>query len=84
VSAEWQLVLNESSVEFLLACKSRQRNELIKGLQHLKEDPHQQGEFEGRDSTGRPVHLKIIGSFIVTFWQDTFVREMRIIRIETI
>jgi hypothetical protein len=84
VKSDWQFVLNESSVQFLLACRSRQRDLLLKALASLSEDPLQSGEYEARDSTGRTVQIKLVGEFFVTYWPDAFVKELRVIRIERV
>jgi hypothetical protein len=44
----------------------------------------QKGDFEGKDATGRPIQIKVAGSFLISFWPDAFVRELRIINIEWI
>ena len=38
MNADWQFVLNETSVEVLLACKARQRELLLKALSELASD----------------------------------------------
>ena len=84
MSSDWQFVLNESSVGFLLSCKARQRESLIKALQQLAANPAQRGDYEGRDSTGRPICLKLIEGFFITYWCDNYVKELRVIRIERV
>ena len=84
MSSDWQFVLNETSVEFLLTCKARQREKLINALQQLAANPGQREDYEGRDSTGRPICLKLIECFFITYWCDNYVKEVRVIRIERI
>ncbi|MBM3883754.1 MAG: hypothetical protein FJ387_29285 [Verrucomicrobia bacterium] len=84
MTGDWQFILNESSVEFLLACKARQREGLLKVLHGLAANPYQRGDYEGRDSTGRPVQITLAGGFLITFWADSYVEELRVIRIETV
>jgi hypothetical protein len=84
VSESFQLVLNEGAVHFLLALKARHRQRLILALESLAAEPLQNGDFEAMDDTGRPVQIKADGSFLISFWPDTFVRELRIIKLEWI
>ena len=82
MNTEWQLVLNETAVGFLIACKARQRDVLLKALRQMAANPYQRGDYEARDSAGRSVHIKQIEEFLITFWADSFVNELRVICIE--
>jgi hypothetical protein len=84
VTEGWQFVLNESSVGFLLNCRLRQREALLKILQELLENPCQPGDYEARDSTGRPVQIKLAGGCFITYWLDNYVKELRVIKIERV
>lgn len=84
MSQNWQFTLNETSVHFLLAIKARDRQKLIHALEALAAEPLQRGDFEGKDDTGRSIQIKVAGSFLISFWPDLFVRELRIINIEWI
>jgi hypothetical protein len=37
-----------------------------------------------KDDTGRSIQIKVAGSFLISFWPDAFVRELRVINIEWI
>ena len=80
----WQFVLNETSVHFLLGTKPRHRQKLIQALQAIAAEPLQKGDFAAKDDTGRSIQIKVAGSFLISFWPDAFVRELRIINIEWI
>ena len=80
--ADWQFVLNEASVHFLLALRARNRQRLLAALDALAASPLQKGDFEANDDTGRSVQIKVAGPFLVSFWADAFVKELRIINIE--
>ena len=84
MSSDWQFVLNESSVQFLLTCRVRQRELLINALQQLAANPQQRGDYEAKDSTGRPISIKRVEDFFITYWCDNYVNELRVIRIERI
>ena len=78
----WQFVLNESSVHFLLAITARHRQQLIHALEAIAAEPLQKGDFEVKDETGRAIQIKVAGSFLISFWPGTFVRELRVINLE--
>jgi hypothetical protein len=84
VRDSWQFVLNETSVHFLLGTKPRHRQALIRALQIIAADPMQRGDFVGEDDAGRSIQIKVAGSFLISFWPDTLVRELRVINIEWI
>jgi hypothetical protein len=83
VNSVWKFVLNESSVQTLLAARSDNRRRLLAFFRHLAEDPNLSGDFEVHDDTGRVVQIKVAGRFLVTYWADQSCREMRVIDIET-
>jgi hypothetical protein len=82
VSDGWQFILNETSVHFLLALNARHRAHLILALEKLAAESLQKGDFEIKDDTQRPIQIKISGTFLISFWPDPLVKELRIINIE--
>lgn len=78
----WSFVLNQSSVEVLLETRRTERIRLIEFFRALSEDPCQQGDFEAFDDTGRPIQIKVVGRFLVTYWADQSCRELRVLQIE--
>ena len=38
--------------------------------------------YEEMDEIGRPIEIKIIGRWALTFWSDHAVREVKVIRVE--
>ena len=84
MSKGWQFILNETSVHFLLSIKSGPRQKLMRARDALASDPLKRGDFETRDATGRAVQLKVAGPFLISYWPDAFVRELRVINIEWI
>lgn len=84
MSGGWQFILNQTSVESLLGCKARHREALIRALEALAANPYQRGDWVAKVSTGRPVQITQVDGFLITFWVDSFVREIRIINLERI
>ena len=46
-------------------------------LERLADDPYQRGDYEENDDTGRPVQIKVIGKYALTFWADHAVCEVK-------
>ena len=78
----WQFVLNETSLHFLLSLRARQRELVLAALESLAAHPLQKGDFIGQDDTARTIQIKVAGSFLISFWPDALVKELRIINIE--
>ena len=58
------------------------RQKVLSFLESLCSDPFQKGDYEERDQVGRPVQIKIIGKYALTFWADHSVSEVKVTRIE--
>ena len=84
MSSEWQYLLNETSLQFLLGCRLRERDQLVHALEKLARNPAQRGDWEAKDATGRPIQIKRFGRFLFSYWTDAFVKELRVINIEWI
>ena len=50
----------------------------------LKKNPYQPGDFIEHDDVGRPLDVKVFGSFLLTYWRDALVKELRIVEIERV
>jgi hypothetical protein len=84
VKEGWQFVLNETAVHFLLALRTRDRQQLLAALDKLAAEPLQKGNFETKDSTGRAIQISVAGTFLISYWPDALIRELRIINIERV
>lgn len=84
MNPDWQFILNESSVHVLMGFKASQREKLVKALHELADNPSQRGDYQASDSTGRPVQIKLIDHYLITFWLDNYDKELRVIRIEPV
>ena len=62
--------------------RSRDRSKILDFVDSLASDPHRTGDYEEPDNDGRPVQIKIIGGYALTFWADHAVKEVKITRIE--
>jgi hypothetical protein len=84
VSKAWKIVLDEEALGFLLACRIAERRKLFTALESLKKNPYQPGDFIEQDDVGRPLDVKVFGSYLITFWRDSFVNELRVVEIERV
>ena len=79
---EYRYVIDCDVAEILLRLPVRQREELIRAFRLLASDPFQQGESLFKDLTGRDIQKKRFGRWVVSFWADHAVKELRIVGIQ--
>lgn len=59
------------------------REQVMKFIRALADDPNFTGDFQERDGAGRTVQVKIIGRYAVTFWADHAVSEVKVTHIKS-
>ena len=84
MTPDWKLVLDEEALSLLLASRAGDRRKLLAALGSLKANPSQPGDFTEKDDTGRSLQVKIFGTFLVTYWLDSYVAEVRVVEIERV
>jgi len=84
VNLDYKLVLDEQALSTLLACRSAERLNLLQSLQSLKRDPLQKGDYIERDDTGHDIQVKVFGHYLLSYWLDGPVSELRVVDIERI
>lgn len=60
----------------------RDRDFILKFLSDLANNPTLKGDYEEQDEVGRPVQIKIIGKYALTFWADHAVKEVKVTKVE--
>lgn len=80
----WRLVFDEDAFQFVLTRRLRERLILLKTLDSLRVDPYQSGDFEVTDRTGRTLLVRRARPFLVTYWLDASVKEIRVINVELV
>ena len=50
----------------------------------VKADPYQEGDFEVADRSGRTLSVRRARPFLITYWLDASVKEVRVIDIELV
>ena len=84
MSEQWQLVLDEIPLRYLLSRKPAQRRILIAAFEALKRDPYGDSQFKSRDAGGRSLNIRAIRPFLLTYWLDASVLEVRVVDIEAV
>ena len=78
----WQVVFDRQPFDFYNACRPAERTRLRKAFAELEANPLATGVSERRDTTGRTVQVGAFGVFLIHYWDDYLVKELRIVRIE--
>jgi hypothetical protein len=74
--------MNEDAVRFALSISGAQRRALMKILERLQGGFLDEADFQEQDDTGRSLSVVIARPFMITFWVDGPVDEMRIVDVE--
>ena len=60
----------------------RERDRILTFLESLGEYPNTLGDYQEQDEVGRPVQIKIVGDYALTYWADHAVKEVKVTKIE--
>lgn len=81
---KWRLVLDEGAFQFLISISAAERRRLLAMFEVLRNNPHRPPEYFARDATGRTLLVQATRPFLITYWLDSFVSELRIVNIERV
>lgn len=72
------------SIEFLQLQRPapREREQILSFLESLADNPFKPGDYEERDDVDRPLRIKIVGNYALTYWADHAVKEVKVTKIE--
>lgn len=59
-----------------------QQRQVGRVFDELKRDPFHQGDYRQRDPAGRVHEVALLGEWLVTYWPDHAVREIRVVALE--
>jgi len=79
-----EVFLRSEAIESLRRIQGIQRRRIAGFIESLALDPFLSGDYSVQDSSGRFIHIKILGSYAVTFWADHPVREIKMIDIRRV
>ncbi len=66
------------------SAKKRERKALLDYFEQLARSPFTETDWVVTDETGRKNYRAAVGRFLVTFWTDHAVREVRIVKLERV
>ncbi len=64
------------------SAKKRERKALLDCFELLARNPNAESDWVVTDATGRLNYRRAVGRFLVTYWTDHAVREVRIVKLE--
>ena len=77
--ADPKLVLEEDVMRFVLSLAGPRRRRLLSQLEHLRNHCHEASDFREQDRSGRWLNVKMLRPFLITYWVDGPVDELRIV-----
>lgn len=77
MSLGYTFAVDGAVLEFFTTCSKRDRNRLLKIFDSLADDPFQKGDALKLGS-GREMQVKRFEKWLVTFWLDDPVKEIKI------
>lgn len=80
----YEVILHERAWALLSETKGAERQRLLALLDSVKATPFRTGDFQQRDETGRVNEVLLLGDWLVTFWSDHAVHEIRVVNLERV
>ena len=80
----WKLVLNEAAFQCFVSSRATERRKLLSAFEELRADPQRHPDYQSNDATGRTFNVWANRPFLITYWLDSFVSEIRIVDIQRI
>jgi len=81
--AAYSVILHPQAWATLSTISGTRRRQLLAVLDQLMADPFRQGTFRQRDQSGRTNEIALLDDWLVTYWVDHAVREIRVIALES-
>ncbi|MEO5913826.1 MAG: hypothetical protein ABIS50_06310 [Luteolibacter sp.] len=74
----YEIFLRSEAIETLRGIRGTPRRLVTAFIDALAAEPFTEGDYSLPDATGRNLHIKVLGSYAVTFWADHPAREIKI------
>ena len=81
---EYKFVVDDAVVAFFAERTKREREDLLRIFTGLAASPYQKGEWLQRTKSGRELQVKRFGRWLVRYWLDDPVLEVRIVDVEKV
>ena len=75
---QYRLVVDEKVLQLAFEVSQENRRLLITALDQLQANWRLPSDYRERDSEGRTNEVKLFGNFLITYWIDDAVREIRV------
>ena len=80
----WKLVLDEAAFQCFVSSRATERRKALSAFEELRADPRRRADYCTNDATGRTLNVWAGRPFLITYWLDSFVSEIRIVNIQRI
>ncbi len=77
-------VADDAVLAFFTTCTKREREDLLRIFKSLAAAPYQKADWRQPTKSGRELDVKRFGKWLVTFWLDDPVLEIRIVDVKKI
>jgi hypothetical protein len=84
MTAKHAFVTDDAVLRFFGERTRREREELLRIFATLADDPYRQGEWRQKTKSGRELQVKRFGKWLVSYWRDELVLEVRIVDVNKI
>ncbi len=81
---EWAYVLDQTVFQNFISQPPRMRRRLIDLFDSLRTDPFQVPENKIKDTNGRELNVVLCQPFMIAYWNDLLIKEVRIVDIQTL
>lgn len=78
----WKLVLDEAAFQGFVSSRAPERRKLLSVFERLRAEPQRQPDYHIEDATGRILSVWADRPFMITYWLDSFVSEIRVVNIQ--
>lgn len=84
MTARHVFVVDDEVMAVFTECSKREREDLLKIFKALAESPYQMGEWQQKTKSGGELQVKRFGKWLVSFWLDDPVLEIRIVDVKKV
>jgi hypothetical protein len=81
---DYQVVLQPKAWTVLAKIVGRNKRRLLALLEELQDEPFRAGDFQQQDDTGRWNEVALMENWLVTYWCDHAVREIRVVNLQKV
>lgn len=79
-----KLVLDEDVVRFVIALPAASRRRLLIHLEYLQSHSFESADFQEQDASGRLLSVRAFRPFMITYWSDGPVDELRVVDVQKV